>query len=68
MPKRYAREFRRASVNAWSPAKRSALSEETGVSVATLYLWKRPGPHRCRLEGRHEEHRGRRAGPGPQDH
>ena len=42
MPKRYAREFRRAAcarLVAGEPVRQ--LSAELGVSEATLYLWKR---------------------------
>jgi transposase-like protein len=44
MPKRYAREFRRAVCErlvAGEPVVQ--LSAELGVSQATLYLWKRQG-------------------------
>jgi transposase-like protein len=42
MPKRYAREFRRGvSERLVAGEKVPALSEELGVSQATLYLWKR---------------------------
>jgi transposase-like protein len=42
MPKRYAREFRRGICERLvAREKVSKLSEETGVSPATLYLWKR---------------------------
>jgi transposase len=41
MPKRYAREFRRGICERLVAGEKvSKLSEETGVSVATLYLWK----------------------------
>jgi transposase-like protein len=41
MPKRYAREFRRRICERLVAGEKvSKLSEETGVSVATLYLWK----------------------------
>ena len=42
MPKRYAREFRRDICERLVAGERiSKLSEETGVSPATLHLWKR---------------------------
>jgi transposase-like protein len=42
MPKRYAREFRRGICERLVAGEKvSKLSEETGVSPATLYLWKR---------------------------
>ena len=42
MPKRYAREFRRAICERLVAGERiSKLSEEDGVSPATLHLWKR---------------------------
>jgi transposase-like protein len=42
MPKRYARAFRRAICDRLVAGERvSKLSEETGVSPATLHLWKR---------------------------
>ena len=42
MPKRYAREFRRDICERLVAGERiSRLSEETGVSPATLHLWKR---------------------------
>jgi transposase-like protein len=42
MPKRYAREFRRAvCARLVAREKVSSLSEELGVSDATLYLWRR---------------------------
>ncbi len=42
MPKRYAREFRRSvCVRLVAGDKVHSLSEELGVSEATLYLWKR---------------------------
>jgi transposase-like protein len=42
MPKRYGREFRRTICERLVAGERVALlSEETGVSPATLYLWKR---------------------------
>jgi transposase-like protein len=42
MPKRYGREFRRAICERLVAGERvSKLFEEFGVSVATLYLWKR---------------------------
>jgi transposase-like protein len=42
MPKRYAREFRRAVCARLVAGERvTSLSEELGVSEATLYLWKR---------------------------
>ena len=42
MPKRYAREFRRGICERLvAGAKVGKRSEETGVSAATLYLWKR---------------------------
>jgi transposase-like protein len=41
MPKRYAREFRRDICDRLVAGERvSKLSEETGVSPATLHLWK----------------------------
>jgi transposase len=41
MPKRYAREFRRGICERLVAGEKvSKLSEETGVSPATLYLWK----------------------------
>jgi len=41
MPKRYAREFRRGICERLVAGEKvSKLSGETGVSVATLYLWK----------------------------
>jgi transposase-like protein len=41
MPKRYAREFRRGICERLVAGEKvSKLSEETGVSVATLYLWR----------------------------
>jgi transposase-like protein len=41
MPKRYAREFRRGICERLVAGEKvSKLSEESGVSVATLYLWK----------------------------
>jgi transposase-like protein len=44
MPKRYAREFRRALCERLVAGEKvPALSEELGVSQATLYLWKRHG-------------------------
>jgi transposase len=45
MPKRYAREFRRGICERLVAGEKvSKLSEETGVSVATLYLWKDQAP------------------------
>ncbi len=42
MPKRYGREFRRAICERLVAGERvSELSRETGVSPATLHLWKR---------------------------
>src|ERR1700730_8806857 len=42
MPKRYGREFRRAIRQRVISGERvSVLSEESGISPATLYLWKR---------------------------
>jgi transposase-like protein len=42
MPKRYGREFRRAICERLVVGERVfIISEETGVSPATLYLWKR---------------------------
>ena len=42
MPKRYAREFRRAVCERLvSGEKVSALSQELGVAPATLYLWRK---------------------------
>ena len=42
MPKRYAREFRRAVCSRLVAGEKvSSLSKELGVSEATLYLWKR---------------------------
>jgi transposase-like protein len=42
MPKRYAREFRRAVCARLVAGERVvSLSKELGVSEATLYLWKR---------------------------
>jgi len=42
MPKRYAREFRRDICERLVAGERiSKLSEQTGVSPATLHLWKR---------------------------
>ncbi len=42
MPKRYAREFRRDICERLVAGERvSALSAESGVSPATLHLWKR---------------------------
>jgi transposase-like protein len=42
MPKRYAREFRRAvCVRLVAGERVSSLSKEVGVSEATLYLWRR---------------------------
>ena len=42
MPKRYAREFRRAvCTRLVAGEKVSSLSTELGVSEGTLYLWKR---------------------------
>jgi transposase-like protein len=42
MPKRYAREFRRAvCVRLVAGEKVSSVSKDLGVSEATLYLWKR---------------------------
>lgn len=42
MPKRYARAFRRAICDRLVAGERvSRLSQETGVSPATLHLWKR---------------------------
>ena len=42
MPKRYAREFRRAACERLVAGEKvSSLSKELGVSEATLYLWKR---------------------------
>ena len=42
MPKRYAREFRRAvCARLVAGEKVSSLSKEVGVSEGTLYLWKR---------------------------
>ena len=41
MPQRYAREFRREICERLLAGEKvSKLSEETGVSPATLYLWK----------------------------
>jgi transposase len=41
MPKRYGREFRRTICGRLIAGERvTLLSEETGVSPATLYLWK----------------------------
>ena len=41
MPKRYAREFRRGICERLVAGEKvSKLSEETGVSPATLHLWK----------------------------
>lgn len=41
MPKRYAREFRRGICERLVAGEKvGKLSEETGVSVATLYLWR----------------------------
>jgi|SRR5580692_1320465 transposase len=42
MPKQYGREFRRAICDRLVAGERvSKLSEESGVSPATLHLWKR---------------------------
>jgi transposase len=42
MPKRYAREFQHGICERLVAGQKvSKLSEETGVSVATLHLWKR---------------------------
>jgi len=42
MPKRYAREFRRAvCARLVAGEKVGSVSDELGVSQATLYLWKR---------------------------
>ena len=42
MPKRYAREFRRGICERLVAGEKvRKLSEETGVSPATLHLWKR---------------------------
>src|SRR3954447_20772018 len=42
MPKRYAREFRRAVCERLVAGEKvTSLSEELGVAQATLYLWKR---------------------------
>ncbi|HAW10454.1 MAG TPA: transposase [Chloroflexi bacterium] len=42
MPKRYAREFRRAVCERLVAGEKvTSLSRELGVSEATLYLWKR---------------------------
>jgi transposase-like protein len=42
MPKRYARAFRRTICDRLVAGERvSELSQETGVSPATLHLWKR---------------------------
>ena len=42
MPKRYAREFRRAVCERLVAGEKvRSLAEELGVSEATLYLWKR---------------------------
>jgi transposase len=42
MPKRYGREFRRAICERLVAGERvSTLSEESGISPATLHLWKR---------------------------
>ena len=42
MPKRYAREFRRAVCNRTVAGERvNSLAKELGVSEATFYLWKR---------------------------
>jgi transposase len=42
MPKRYGREFRRAICERLVAGERvSKLSEESGISPATLHLWKR---------------------------
>jgi transposase-like protein len=42
MPKRYAREFRHAVCARLVAGERvTSLSDELGVSQATLYLWKR---------------------------
>ena len=42
MPKRYAREFRRAVCERLVAGERVVdLSEELGISQPTLYLWKR---------------------------
>jgi transposase-like protein len=42
MPKRYAREFRKAACERLLAGEKvTLLSAELGVSLATLYLWKR---------------------------
>lgn len=42
MPKRYAKEFRRAVCERLVAGEKvSSLSKELGISEATLYLWKR---------------------------
>jgi transposase-like protein len=42
MPKRYAKDFRRSVCERLVAGEKvSSLSEELGVSDATLYLWKR---------------------------
>jgi transposase-like protein len=57
MPKRYAREFRRAvGARLVVGEKVSSLSKELGVSEATLYLWRRQalidaGRFECRTAG-----------------
>jgi hypothetical protein len=43
VPKRYQREFRRATSDRLVAGERaSELSEEAGVSPAALHLWKHP--------------------------
>jgi transposase-like protein len=42
MPKRYGRDFRRAICERLVAGERvTEVSEQTGVSLATLFLWKR---------------------------
>jgi Transposase len=48
VPKRYQREFRRAICDRLVAGERvSELSEETGISPATLHLWKHQGIGQC---------------------
>ena len=70
MPKRYAREFRRSACERLVAGEKvTSLSKELGVSEATLYLVEAPGAlDRRRATRGREELRGRRVGPGLQDH
>ena len=69
MPKRYAREFRRAVCERLVAGEKvtHALRGVRGLRSDAPPL-EAPSADRCRPERGHQELRGRRAGPGPQDH